>query len=67
VKAWWRRNEEEPRPTAADEAIEISERRRARAVQRRGEFERIAKRMRKMREVNHLAEAFERAFGEGRR
>jgi hypothetical protein len=62
----WRRRREGGEPTEADEALELSERQRDRARQRRREFERLAVRMRRMRQVNHLGEAFKDAFGEGR-
>lgn len=63
---WRRRAEQDGARGAADEAIEVSARRRDRAVERSHEFRRLAARMRKIREVNHLAEAFEQTFGEGR-
>lgn len=61
---WRRRAEQDGARGAADEAIEVSAQRRDRAEQRSVEFRRLAHRMRKMREVNHLAEAFERTFRE---
>lgn len=62
----WRRRRSDKEPTAADEALKLSEQQRNRAVERGREFERLAVRMRRMRQVNHLGEAFNRAFGEGR-
>jgi hypothetical protein len=63
----WRRRkpDEEPSQSRADRAIEISESRLDEARERRREFRRFATRMKQIRERNHLAEAFERAFGEG--
>ena len=67
MKVPWRRRRHEPcDPTAADAALQLSEEQRARARERRREFERLASRMRRMREVNHLGEAFRDAFGESR-
>lgn len=63
---WRRHRAESDGRSAADEALEISERQRERAVERSREFRHLARRWRQVREVNHLAEAFERAFGEGR-
>lgn len=63
---WRRRAERDGARGAADEAIEVSAQRRDRAVQRSREFHRLAHQMRRMREVNHLADAFEETFGEGR-
>lgn len=63
---WHRQRHDDGEPTAADEALELSQQQRARAVQRRREFERLAVRMRRMRQVNHLGEAFRDAFGESR-
>ncbi|WP_242892407.1 DUF7620 family protein [Actinomadura litoris] len=50
----------------ADQAIRISEQRRDQAKEQRQEFERLATRIRRMRERNHLAEAFRRAMEDGR-
>lgn len=63
---WRRRRTDGERRSEADEALEISKRQREHARERRHEFERLASRMREIRKVNHLAEAFDRAFGEGR-
>lgn len=62
----WRRRRTDGEPTAADEALELSEQQRDRAQQQRREFERLAVRMRRMRQVNHLGEAFRDAFEERR-
>lgn len=64
---WRRRREDATGRSAADDALEFSERQHEQARRRRYEFERVARRMRELREVNHLAEAFEQAFREGRR
>lgn len=63
----WRRRkpDEEPPQSSADRAIEISETRLDEARERRREFRRFATRMKQIRERNHLAEAFDRAFREG--
>lgn len=63
---WRRHKHDQPEPSAADEALKISERQRERAAERGQEFSRLANRMRRMRATNHLAEAFKDAFGEGR-
>ncbi|MFI0484896.1 hypothetical protein [Actinomadura sp. 9N215] len=62
----WRRRANGDRRSAADEALEISKRQREHARERRHEFEHLTHRIREIRKVNHLAEAFDRAFGEGR-
>lgn len=62
----WRRRRERRESTAADEALQLSEEQLDRARERHQEFERLAQRMRRMRQVNHLGEAFRDAFGEGR-
>jgi hypothetical protein len=60
----WHRREEGP--SDADRALAVSEAQHQQAQAERAEMENLAAKLRRMREVNHLAESFRDAFGEGR-
>lgn len=62
----WRRQEPEPGPSRADEALEASRQQLADARRQNTHWAEVAERLRQMRKRNHLGEAFTAAFWEGR-
>lgn len=60
-----RRTRPPSEPSRADEALEQSREQLEKAREQRRRFEEFAAKVRRMREENHLAEAFDRAFREG--